>query len=273
MKKDEEILKIISNETLKSVCDIGVVTPTMYKSIFSKFASSHDTDLQDEDKLTDGILDSKISMLQDMQKETDKNAIELSDHTSRAITAIKEKDETTLSEVLEETQLLRREIEKLKEAVYRDELTHSYNRKWLHDHYLEDENEKFKTAGTLAIIDLNYFKLVNDTFGHIIGDKVLIFIANQLKKTRESVIRYGGDEFIIIFSDRITQETALNKLDTIREDIISKKLKAADSSFRVSFSFGVHEFKKNDTLSSVVEEADKNMYSDKMQIKERVTGI
>ncbi len=273
METNNDILKIVSNETLDSFHDINIVTPTIYKSVFTKFASSHDAELDDEEKFTNSLLNDKISMLQNMSMETTHNAIKLSDHTSKAISAIQAKDENSLNEVLKETKELRREIEKLKEAVYRDELTNSFNRKWLNDTFLQENNENFKTTGTLAIIDLNYFKIVNDTFGHIIGDKVLIFIANQLKQTKESVIRYGGDEFIIIFSEKITKESALDKLNAIRESIIHKKLKASNSSFRVSFSFGAHEFKKEDILAKVIEEADKNMYNDKIEIKKRVTGI
>lgn len=273
MDSNDKILEIISNETLNSACKMNIVTPTIYNTIFSQNADGHDADISNEKQLSDDILDSKISMFQTLQTETTKNAVKLGESTDKAILAIKDKNEDSLNEVLQETQALRREIEKLKEAVYKDELTHSFNRKWLHDNFLTQETDQFIKAGTLAIIDLNYFKIVNDTFGHIVGDKVLIFIANQLKKTKESVTRYGGDEFIIMFSEKIGKDLALKKLDKIREEIIDKKLKAGDSAFRVSFSFGVHEFKKDDSLSDVIEHADKNMYEDKIQIKKRVTGI
>lgn len=273
MAANEEILKIISNESLHSACEMKIVTPSIYHSIFDNNANAYNADLTDEEKISNDILNKQISIFQNLQSETSKNAQKLSDSTNKAILAIKDKNESSLQEVLRETQELRKEIEKLKESVYKDELTHSYNRKWLHDNFLAEGSDNFIKNGTLAIIDLNYFKLVNDTFGHIVGDKVLIFIANQLKKTRESVTRYGGDEFIIIFSEKVTQESALRKLNDIREDIISKKLKAGDSAFRVSFSFGAHEFKKDDSLSDVIELADKNMYNDKVQIKKRVTGI
>ena len=273
MEANEKILKIISNETIGTVNNISIVTPTIYKSIFTQHASSHNTDIKQEDKLTDTILNDKILKYQDIQEQTVKNAVKLSDSTTRAISAIQDKDENRLSEVLQETQELRKEIEKLKEAVYKDELTHSYNRKWLHDTYLQENISNFKVDGTLAIIDLNYFKIVNDTYGHIVGDKVLIFIANQLRKSKQSVIRYGGDEFIIIFSKNISENSALKMLSIIREDIIHKKLKANDSAFRVSFSIGVSKFQKDEELETVIERADKNMYDDKIQIKKKITGI
>lgn len=273
MQVKNEVLHIISNETKDNIKELNVVTPSIYTSIFSKYAISHDTDLNDEDKVTNNFLNEKIFLFEDLQNQTSKNALELGKSTAKAISAIKEKDEATLGEVLQETQKLRLEIEKLKESMYRDELTATFNRKWVHDNLLKEEEDCFKQDGTLAVIDLNYFKQINDTHGHVIGDKVLLFVANQLKTMREHVVRYGGDEFVIIFSKNITKKTALRKLDELRESIINKKLKSKDSSFRVSFSLGVCEFKEDDNLASIVELADKNMYEDKIEIKKKITGI
>lgn len=272
MAIDDAILKIISNETIDSIHNLGIVTPSIYKSVFSKHALEHGTDIDDEEKLTDSILDEKIQMCNAYQEKTSQSAIDLSNNTSKAISAIQSKDEDSLKEVLRETNNLKKEIEKLKEAVYKDELTHAFNRKWLNDKFLNNDADTFKEDGTLAIIDLNYFKIVNDTYGHIIGDKVLIYIANQLKKSKESVIRYGGDEFIVIFR-HTDKDTAFAKLNEIRESIISKKLKAGEKSFKVSFSIGAYEFKAGNILSNVIEFADKNMYNDKTKIKKRITGI
>ena len=273
MNNDKEALKIISNETKNSIDQLSVVTPSMYASIFSKFATNHDTNIENEQKLAKDLLVMECSNLTDLQTQASKSAMQLSQSTHKAIEAIKEKDENLLNTVLRETEDLRREVEKLKASVYKDELTNVYNRKWLNDHFLEENSDSLNINGTLAIIDLNYFKIVNDTFGHVIGDKVLIFIANQLRKTKYDVIRYGGDEFIIIFSNDVSTSQALSSLNSLREDIITKKLKAHESSFRVSFSFGVSEFKTNDKLTNIIELADKDMYEDKIKIKRKITSI
>jgi diguanylate cyclase len=270
---DEKVLEIISNETKDFISGISIVTPSVYTDLFTKFALSHNASLNEEDKITDYLLSKKISLFTNLQDATSKNAKKLSESTDKALLAIKDKNEDILNEVLRETQNLHLEIERLKKSVYKDELTNIYNRKWLNDHFLEDESQSFKDFGTLAIIDLNYFKIINDTYGHIIGDKVLIYIANQLKKVSNSVVRYGGDEFIIIFSASTTKENAYAKLTNIREDVIKKHLVVKESSFKVSFSFGICEFKKGDILTDVIELSDNNMYEDKIQIKNRVTGI
>lgn len=273
MQAQQETLKIISNETKKSIDQLSVVTPSMYASIFSKYASNHNANIEDEKELAKELMIMECSNLTDLQTQASKSAMMLSQSTIKAIEAIKDKDDKLLNSVLQETEALRREVEKLKESVYKDELTNVQNRKWLRDNFLKENSEALKEAGTLAIIDLNYFKIVNDSFGHVIGDKVLIYIANQLRKTKYSVIRYGGDEFIVMFSKKVSSAKAIVSLNNIREEVISKKLKAQDKSFHVSFSFGVSEYKADNILSDVIEDADKHMYEDKIEIKKRVTGI
>lgn len=272
-KADEKILQVISNETKSTIGDMCVVTPLIYTDIFSKFASSHNADISEENKITDNLLSQKIALFTSLQDSTSKNAKKLGESTDKALSAIKDRNEATLQEVLKETQELQREIERLKKSVYKDELTNTHNRKWLHDYCLEDDSQNFKQDGTLAIIDLNYFKIINDTYGHIIGDKVLVYIATQLQKTKENVVRYGGDEFMILFCSLTAKEKAISIINRIREDVISKHLIVKESSFKVSFSFGVCEFKKGDILSDTIEAADSNMYEDKIQIKKRITGI
>lgn len=273
MKADNRLLEIISHETKDTINSMDVVTPTIYASIFSRFATMHDTDISEEESITNNLLNDKIALFTNMQNQTSENTKKLSDYTDKAIFAIKNENEKILTEVLEETQELKEEINKLKEIMYKDELTNVYNRKWLHDNILDEAAQGFKNSGTLAIIDLNFFKIVNDTYGHTVGDKVLVFIANLLKRVEKNVVRYGGDEFIVIFSNETTEKSALLKLSAAREDLLTKHLKIKDISFKVSFSVGVQEFKKGDSLSDIIEKADINMYNDKAEIKKRIPNI
>ncbi|MEO1938477.1 MAG: GGDEF domain-containing protein [Sulfurimonas sp.] len=272
MSHDERTLQIISNEIKDTITQLGIVTPSIYASLFSQEAKKYNIDIEDETAISADIIQTQCSSLQKLQKETSKNAKELSEHTSKAITAIESNDTESLKQVLEETKALRLEIEKLKESVYKDELTHAYNRKWFHDHYINEHDNTLNKDGNLVVIDLNYFKQINDTYGHIIGDKVLIFITNQLKKITKKVIRYGGDEFIILFLDQETDQIQ-KSIEKLRESILTKKLKAHDAEFRVSFSYGLSPFTQGSELSKIIEKADKLMYEDKVNIKKRVQGI
>jgi len=273
MKIDDRTLQIITNETITSVNNMEIVTPSIYKSIFSTNADNHHIDLSDEEEMTKNLFNEKIEHALNMQNIISNSTTKLDNNTNKAITAIQEKNEDTLAEVLAETKLLKDEIEKLKASIYKDELTSLFNRKWMNDKYLLKGSNEFIKSGTLAIIDLNYFKAINDSFGHIVGDKVLIFIASKLKNTSQEVVRYGGDEFIVLFSSDINQKEAIKKLNHLRETIISKKLKAQTNSFKVSFAFGVAEFKEGEHLTDIIEKADKFMYDDKIKIKQKIKGI
>lgn len=273
MQMNEEMLKVISRDAINSLKSLDIVTPSMYTAMFSKFATSHNLSLDNDEFVSNQLLDEKISRIIDIQDITSNNVIKLSENTDKAICAIKDKNEHLLMEVLNETNSLREEVERLKESMYKDELTQVYNRKWLHDKLLIENSTKLKESGTLAMIDLNYFKEINDIHGHVVGDKVLTYIANELHKIEERVVRYGGDEFLLIFSPDVSQDEANSVLNNIREKILSKKIKAGDSSFRISFSFGVSKFDGLEPLTTVIEQADKNMYDNKVEIKNRVPSI
>ncbi|WP_373072882.1 diguanylate cyclase [Sulfurimonas sp.] len=267
MNTDEQLLRIISKETLEAVDSMSIVTPSVYTSVFNEKAKSHHLDISEEVKISQEILDIECRNLIEMRENNSKNAIKLSASTSKAIDAIKQKDEKSLGKVLEETEQLKREIESLREIAYKDELTGAYNRKWLRDHYLHQDDDNFTSGGTIVIIDINAFKDINDTHGHAVGDKVLIFIANNLKKTKGDVIRYGGDEFLIFFDEQTELKDVFSRITKINDFVTNKRLKAKDGEFKVSFSIGISQFKIDDVFSNILEDADKKMYENKEEMK------
>ncbi len=269
--QNERILEIISNETKEEVCRLDVVTPEIFTNVFVSKAKEHNFDNLEE--LASEYIQQQILNYLRIRDKTSQTADKLSQTTNKAIEAIEDKNDEALNEVLIETKNLKKELEKLKASLYKDELTGAYNRKWMYDHIIKENTNQFNKRGVLALIDLNYFKLVNDTYGHIIGDKVLVFVATQLKKTKGDVVRYGGDEFLVLFDEKSTPAGALRKLKKLREDLLKKHLKAKDVDFRISFSIGIAEFKEGDSIDEVIERADKHMYEDKKAIKERVKGI
>lgn len=272
MFQDKDMLQIISNETKDSINNISIVTPSIYDDIFHNFASSHNIDF-DEKSITDKIISENLDKFRNLQQLTSKNANKLSKNTAQAIEAIQQKDETALNEIMKKTQELQEEVEKLRESLYKDELTNTFNRKWLHDTFITHKTSNFNTSGFISVVDLNYFKEVNDNYGHIIGDKVLLFIANQLKKTGAKVVRYGGDEFILIFNKNLSVNIIDKKLEALRESMLKKHIKAKNAEFKVSFSYGTHYFNEGNSFAEVIEVADKKMYEDKTNIKKKIKGI
>lgn len=145
---------------------------------------------------------------------------------------------------------------------YRDTLTRAFSRA-----YLENFNANLEGAQGVAMIDVDHFKQINDTFGHLVGDAALRHIAMTIRTyIRESdvLVRYGGDEFLLIIRD-IDADDFFKMLERIRQGI-SQSVMIEYPSLHLDISIGgVHG---NLPLMQAVEAADKAMYRDKFRKKE-----
>jgi len=147
-----------------------------------------------------------------------------------------------------------------------DALTKVFNRRALTT-YLNNICKKGDIAYNLhlLVLDIDDFKVVNDTYGHIAGDKILIFIANMLRKTLrdgDKVFRYGGEEFVIILN-RITPDVCLEITNRILGLVRSNRLIYKGQSLNVTMSIGATKYVKGDTPDSLIDRADKALYKSK----------
>ena len=118
----------------------------------------------------------------------------------------------------------------------------------------------------IAILDLDDFKGINDTFGHLVGDFVLIkfvqIVKSLIRKT-DKIYRYGGDEFIIIFN-RSTPLNATKTIERILNKIDKTKLKYKDYLIKLTVSAGITCHKKGDDVESIIKRADEALYEAKV---------
>ena len=117
----------------------------------------------------------------------------------------------------------------------------------------------------LLILDIDDFKIINDTYGHIAGDKILIFISNMLRKTLrdgDKVFRYGGEEFVIVLN-RIDATTCLEVSNRILNLIRNNQLIYKGASLNVTMSIGATLYYKGDTPDDIISRADKALYKSK----------
>jgi diguanylate cyclase (GGDEF)-like protein len=125
---------------------------------------------------------------------------------------------------------------------------------------LAKNNEK-QESYVFVIIDLDNFKSVNDTYGHIVGDKTLRYFSDKIKQNiSESTVcgRYGGDEFGLIFKSD-NPEFVHEKLINMREDL---KNSTSPDGLTLTFTYGLFPFKSDGrfTTSQIIEKADKTLY-------------
>ncbi|MCD6400243.1 tetratricopeptide repeat protein [candidate division WOR-3 bacterium] len=152
-----------------------------------------------------------------------------------------------------------------------DDLTTLYNRRYFHQQIQENlkDSEKRKIPLSIAFIDLDHFKNVNDTYGHTRGDVVLkkfaLFLKTQLRQD-DTVFRYGGDEFICVLPNTNYQQAM-----GISQRIIERCRQKEFSQIRLTMSIGIASFPKDATdWKALVEVADRNLYSAKRQGRDRI---
>ena len=135
-------------------------------------------------------------------------------------------------------------------------------------------NKSMFTTYTFSLImaDLDYFKQINDEYGHVVGDRVLSDVANILKnncREKDIIGRWGGEEFLIICPDTDIQE-AQSLSERLLEEVAKYEYKNGK---HMTISFGVTQCRKGDTFDSVIKRADIAMYNAKAGGRCRVETI
>ena len=164
--------------------------------------------------------------------------------------------------------------EKLYKASIKDELTGAFNRRYLRDLF-PSEHRKSKDKDykmSLIMFDVDFFKKVNDTYGHDVGDKVLKKVTEVAEKhirKGDFLFRIGGEEFVIMLAGA-DKDIAYKIAEEIRENI---KQHTFEEGFNVTVSFGVTEVKEDDNLETALKRADMALYESKRGGRDRTTAL
>ncbi|WP_353684586.1 GGDEF domain-containing protein [Thermodesulfovibrio sp. 3907-1M] len=165
-------------------------------------------------------------------------------------------------------------LEKFENQLYFDELTSVYNRTAGMNRLMEEmaRAKRHSQHLSIAMLDIDNFKSINDTYGHLAGDKVLNHIALQIKnflRTGDVVSRYGGEEFLIILPE--TDEIkAFMAMERVRENIAKKAVKIGNEKIFITVSIGIAEIETNDTLTEAIQRADMALLQAKRTGKNRI---
>jgi diguanylate cyclase len=184
-----------------------------------------------------------------------------------------------LAEAQAEAENLREDLAQVTSEAQRDFLTGVFNRKAL-DRMMDDLakfSEENKTPLCLLMIDIDYFKKFNDTYGHLIGDEVLKMVAKILTGTlkgKDIVARFGGEEFAVLLPST-PLEGAMVVAELLRKAISSKELKRRDTGDtigKITVSIGVAAYRVgDDTIPVFIKRADEALYRSKELGRNRVT--
>ncbi|MDK9694719.1 MAG: GGDEF domain-containing protein [Sulfurimonas sp.] len=229
---------------------------TSYKSTNQKFGELTQRNQETIEKYTSQQID--LDILSTMFDEIQSHMIEEVKKANEVIVELTEKVKT-----LEETSNL-------------DPLTKVFNRRALTSYLSEVcSNKGVPYSLHLIMLDIDNFKTINDKYGHITGDKILIFISNILKKTLrdgDKVFRYGGEEFTVIINRNTDEQCELiaNRLLTL---VSSNRLIYMGERIAVTTSIGVTKLHAGDTPDSLLSRADKALYISKRNGKNMVSKV
>lgn len=158
-------------------------------------------------------------------------------------------------------------LARIQEMATRDELTGLYNRRHMNEmlQHAIKHMERTGRSFSLCILDLDHFKLVNDTHGHIVGDDVLRHFARLARQTlrdTDVLARWGGEEFLMLLPET-RQELGLIAVQRIRQQLQDFVIAPSVPTLRTTFSAGLTEFRLGETIEQAIERADHALYDAK----------
>ncbi len=240
------------------------------------------------------LMDSNVRGIQ-QQVETEQDIVRLKQGIHERLQAIRDgveafvaSDNRRFEEALERNRQLRQQIEKMEEESQQlrhkldenrhklmyDPLTGARSR-LAYEETLQQELsrwERYRDGFSLAVLDIDHFKRINDRFGHAVGDKALQIVARMMLKTirkTDFLFRTGGEEFVLLLP-RTPLDKAAPVVEKIRASVGGANFRYKDERVSISLSAGVTEIHPGDDAVSLFERADRALYEAKRQGRDRL---
>lgn len=168
-------------------------------------------------------------------------------------------------------------IDNMNKLAFSDPLTGLYNRRYIIEKLPVDLLNAVLSSNELSIIiaDIDFFKSVNDRYGHLAGDETLKKVAKTLsdciKRDSDWIARYGGEEFLICMPDADV-ETAKTTAEYMRKSLETLAIRYDDTEFNVTASFGIHNMKstRSESVDDLIKHADEKLYMAKRNGRNRI---
>ena len=191
-----------------------------------------------------------------------------------------EQDRQQMDALAKQISRLTVELKKVKTKAMTDGLTKAYNREAF-DSYIRkivDQNTIKNSPFSLLMLDIDDFKKINDEYGHQIGDRVLVAVVRKCTefiRDEDFLARYGGEEFVIVLPGA-SLRNALKKAQRLRKAIAGTHYttdkEKEGKGLSITVSIGASSFRKNDSVSTVIDRSDQALYQAKRTGKNRVVS-
>ncbi|MBU1237821.1 MAG: diguanylate cyclase [Gammaproteobacteria bacterium] len=223
----------------------------------------------------------KISKAKDVSELSEVLDVVMQETRTVQLAAQRSHDELTemrarVREAEQQVAHLQDELAQTSEMVRHDALTGALNRKGM-DEAIEREVGRARRRSasmSVAMLDIDNFKKINDTYGHEAGDQALVHLAKVVRETlrpQDTLARYGGEEFVIILADTLLDD-AINAMVRVQRELTRKFFLHNNEKLLITFSCGVAELGADEEPPDAVKRADQAMYLAKRAGKNRVVA-
>lgn len=231
-----------------------------------QYSLTQSTDLED----LKSHISQRLNLIEERLRGHRGDTEQLVDEFERRISSLT----AQLSELEQDREGLRASVEKARQDAFTDALT-GLNNRHAFDLRLQEEYARWSRYAhplSLIVVDVDFFKKVNDTYGHLAGDKVLHVIGAHLQHaTRHKVdftARYGGEEFVVLLPETNLND-ALSVAEKIRHAVEQKPFRSGSNRVNITVSCGVASFQQGDGRKSPFERADEALYQAKREGRNR----
>jgi diguanylate cyclase len=261
----------------KGLADARERLKTMLASFVDRLAEFASTTGEFHDRI--GVCAEKITQAKDITDISDVLDVVMQETRAVQLAAQRSRDElmemrTRVQEAEQEVARLQEELAQTSEMVRHDPLTGVLNRKGM-DEAIEREVARAKRRDApmcIAMLDIDNFKRINDTYGHEAGDQALVHLAQVVREAlrpQDTLARFGGEEFVIVLSDTRLDD-AMQAMVRVQRELTRKFFLHRNEKLLITFSCGVAELGSEEQPATGIERADKAMYLAKRAGKNRV---
>ena len=206
-------LKKITDVTINELLNNEVIMPSNYFECFSNNARKVNINISDENynKKLENVIFQEYNKIENYMNEIAIKSDKLYESINQSKEAIKNKDTLKLTKIYEEIEILQKELDELRNDIYTDETTKSYNRKWIYKKFLK-KDLTFKNSGYAVLVNILNLDYIQKEYGDLISTNLVVFIINKLKEQLKEhnlkfkVARFTNDQLIFFVDTKDESE-------------------------------------------------------------------
>lgn len=251
-------LKQITNLTINDLLNNEIILPSLYFDKFHYHAKEIEINLDDDNfnNELNQLIIKDFNAIEKYMKIIVESTVNLQENVNDAKTAIANKDTESLNDVYKKMITLENEIKSLTDKLFIDDITNTYNRKWIYSKFL-DADTKFKDNGICVLLNVLDYCYLQKEYGELLANNLLIFTINFISQKLKDenydfqISKYLDNKFFIFISNENKQDV-LNKILNIEQLLSNTTLKSHSGLLiKARYAFKVNTFEKN-TESEII---------------------